>query len=85
MWRHFFNFAGRLWSLLDDTQQNKTEIKELRREFRDLTAEVRHLSYELRRVAETDGHEREKLALRLENVLLRFERRLPGSKQKGSE
>ena len=47
-------------------------------------SEVRHLSYELRRVAETDAHEREKLALRLENVLLRFERRLPGEKSKPS-
>jgi hypothetical protein len=41
-----------------------------------LVSEVRH-------ARETESHEREKLALRLENALLRFERRLPGGKQGG--
>ncbi len=49
----------------------------------DLTAVVHGAVHELRRVSEHDGHEREKLALRLENELLRFERRLPGGKHKG--
>lgn len=81
MWRDFFNFANRLWRLLEDTEQNKTEFKEMRRELRDLTAEVRALAYEMRRLAEHDSHEREKLVLRLENEMLRFERRLPGTKK----
>jgi hypothetical protein len=41
------------------------------------------LAFELSRVAERDAHEREKLALRLQNDLLRFERRLPEGKHKG--
>ena len=82
MWKQVFDFSGRLWGLLEDTQQNKSEIKALRPELRDLTADVRALAYELRRVAEHDLHEREKLALRLENELLRFELRLPAPKGK---
>jgi len=81
MWRDVFNFANRLWRLLEDTEQNKTEIRDLRRELRDLTAEVRALAYEMRRGSEQDAHEREKLGLRLENELLRFERRPPGPKK----
>ena len=76
MWRDLFNFAGRLWGLLEDTQQNKTEIKEMRKE-------LHALAFEVRRFAEFDAHEREKLALRLENELLRFDRRLPGGRHKG--
>jgi hypothetical protein len=76
LWRDLFNFAGRLWSLLEDTRQNKAEIKEMRQE-------LRALAFEVRRLAENDAHEREKLAPRLENELLRFERRLSASKHKG--
>ncbi len=77
MWRDVFNFAGRLWGLLEDTRQNKAEIKQMRQE-------LRMLAFEVRRLAEHGAHEREKLLLKLENQLLRFERRLPGGKHKAS-
>jgi hypothetical protein len=35
----------------------------------------------LRRTQENDAHEREKLALRLANELLKFERRLPAPRK----
>ncbi len=54
------------------------EIKELREELDDLTSAVERLAYEVRRGQENETHEREKLLLRLENELLKFERRLPG-------
>jgi hypothetical protein len=38
---------------------------------------VQALAFEVRRIDENGAHEREKTALRLENALLRFERRLP--------
>jgi hypothetical protein len=38
---------------------------------------VRQIKYEQQRDRENATHEREKLLLRLENALLRFERRLP--------
>lgn len=50
--------------------------KELGQEVRDLTRAVERLAYEIHRVGEKDDHEREKIVLRLENELLRFERRL---------
>ena len=41
-----------------------------------MTIAVERLSSEIRRVRERDDNEREKMALRLENELLKFERRL---------
>ncbi len=95
MWKQLLNLAGRFWRIAEDTEQNKTEIEELRHELRELSRVVDWLvfewrrsaeneAHELRRVAEHEAHEREKLALRLENELLRFERRLPGGKPKGA-
>lgn len=42
---------------------------------------VERVAYEVNRVADLDQHEREKLVLRLENELLKFERRLPTGKE----
>jgi len=42
-----------------------------------LTAVVQQLAYEVHRQGRDAAHERENLVLRLENALLRFERRLP--------
>ena len=83
MWKNLFKLAKQLINLAQDTDQNKTRIQELQEQVEDLTAEMRWVVFELQRLAEHDAHEREKLALRLENTLLRFERRLPSGKDKG--
>ena len=83
MWKAFFHLFGQLLTLARDTDRNKEEIEKLREEFDRLTLVVHGLAHELRRASEHEGHEREKLALRLENELLRFERRLPEGKHKG--
>jgi hypothetical protein len=80
MWKHVFSFAGRLWSLLEDTPRSKSEIKDLPRELDEMADQVQWLALELRRVVEHEASEREQLALRLENDLLRVERRLPAAK-----
>lgn len=80
MWKHLFALVVRGWNLFEETAQNKAAIKELQLEVEQLTDKVQLLAFELQRVAERDAHEREKLALRLENELLRFERRLPASR-----
>jgi hypothetical protein len=49
----------------------------MREELKALGLAVRDLTYEVQRIRENEAHEREKMALRLENVLLQFERRLP--------
>lgn len=43
-----------------------------------------NVAYELNRTNENERHEREKMALRLENELLKFERRLPSAKENDS-
>lgn len=77
MWKRIFELARLLFTLGEGFQQQRADLIELRREVRDLSDVVQRLSYEIRHVAEHDAHEREKLALRLTNELLRFENRLP--------
>ena len=50
-----------------------------------LTEAVRHLAYDLRYSLNDEKHEREKLMLKLENELLRFERRLPPAREPEKE
>jgi predicted nucleic acid-binding Zn-ribbon protein len=80
MWKQILELAKRLFMLAEDTKRNRDEIRELREEVRRLTGAVERLAYEIHRVSDKEGHEREQLALRLENELLKFERRLPPAK-----
>jgi len=73
MWKKLFDYFASLLTLAEATRENKAEIQKLRRELDDLAVTVRLMANDHR-------HEIEKLALRLENELLRFERRLPPSK-----
>ena len=77
MWRRVVDLARLVLTFGEGLQQCRADMKELQREVRDLTAAVQQMSYEIRRLGENDSHEREKLALRLDNELLKFERRLP--------
>ena len=52
----------------------------MRQEIQNLNAAVQRLAYEIQRSRENETHEREVLTLKLENVLLNFERRLPPGK-----
>lgn len=80
MWKQILELAKRLFMLAEDTKRNRDEIRELREEVRRLTGAVERLAYEIRRVSDKEGNEREQLALRLENELLKFEHRLPPAK-----
>jgi ABC-type transporter Mla subunit MlaD len=82
MWKHLFELLRNLLTLARVTEENRAEIKDLRLELRSLAAAVERLAFELRRATDNESHEREKLALQLENQLLRFERRLPGKHPK---
>jgi len=73
-----------LFSLTRDVQQNKTDIKELSDEVRDIRQELTRLTLMVERLAVELNHDRqnaqrdhEMQQLRLENILLRFERTLP--------
>ncbi len=71
MW--LLDYVVDLLKLAEATRENKEEIKTLRRDLEELTIKV-----EL--VANDQRHQVEKLALRVENELLRFEKRLPPSR-----
>ena len=77
MWKKLFDlFRGQVF-LARDVQENKECIARLREGFDELSELVIKLQYEIQSVREEDRHEREKLLLRMENALLRFERLLP--------
>jgi len=77
MWHERYDALKQLITLNQTVEKHAADINQIQRELKELTAAVQHLAYEVRRTQENEAHEREKVALRLENALLRFERRLP--------
>jgi hypothetical protein len=67
--------------LARDVQENKDNIAKLRAEFDELVDLVRSVQFDLKQLREEDRHEREKAMLKIENVLLKFERQLPPAKE----
>lgn len=94
MWTKILEYAQTLIFLQREVQQNKSDIKEceqelkrqsdqidkLRSEFSSLVLIVQKLSFDIENVSKGEKSEREKLALQLENEMLKFERRLPQGK-----
>ncbi len=94
MWKDLIEFTKAVFFLQRDTQQNKEDIKkseqnieklqqdvkEIRKEFANLTIIVEKLMFEIIRVSDRETAEREKIVLKLENEMLKFERRLPQGK-----
>jgi hypothetical protein len=80
MWKRILDLGARLLTLGKELEQNRADIKELRRDLLNLTLLVQRLSDEIKLTNQREANEREKLVLQLENELLRFERRLPASK-----
>ena len=77
MWQQFLSGLKNLILLQEQTDQNTAKLKEMQAELKALSAVVRDLIYEVHGNKRDEGHERENMALRLENELLKFERRLP--------
>ena len=77
LWNQIADFSKQLFMQAQETQKNKSDIKELQKEVKELTATVQRLIYEVHRMGENERHEREKMALRLEIELLRSGRQLP--------
>ncbi len=94
MWAKILEYAQTLIFLQRETQQNKSDIKEceqeikenkrdierLRADFNNLVLLVQKLSFDIEQVSNRETTEREKMALQLENEMLKFERRLPQGK-----
>ena len=85
MWEKIWDLLSKVATLTKDTDRNSQEIKEIRADIRDIYSKLERLAYEIQKTREEDRHEREKLALRLENEMLKFERRLPSGDEKGKK
>jgi predicted nucleic acid-binding Zn-ribbon protein len=83
MWKQLYEWAKQLLMLSQDTERNRADIKDVREELDRLTGVVQRLAFEVQRLGEkidygraAEANEREKLTLKLENEMLKFERRL---------
>lgn len=85
MWKKLYEVLTRLFALTQKVERHDKEIVELRQEIKELTSVMQRLVYEIQRISEREMHEREKMQLRLENQLLRFQRRLPPGKDEGGD
>ncbi len=81
MWERVANLLKAVVTLSEELKQNREDIKEIRQDLRDLTIVVHRLASDIEHTKDREASEREKLMLRLENMLLKFsqhvERRLP--------
>jgi hypothetical protein len=75
--RQIFALSSRVQKLEDETEALHHGLKEARDEIREINRKLDALVLVLQRLDMQQQHDRENLALRLENALLRFERRLP--------
>jgi regulator of replication initiation timing len=79
MFRNLIELVKTVLILSKDLEQNRAEIKELRADVKRLTHALQHLVNEIEIIRQTDAKEHENLALKLENELLRFERKIPSA------
>ena len=71
MWRSLYDLVRTIFRLSEVVQEDREEIKEIRKDLRDLTLVVERLAGQVVRVSEREERERAMLLLRLENGLLR--------------
>ena len=94
MWKQVYEYTRGFLLLSRETQENKTDIKEQKTEIKDLRSKVKQLwsdfnnlvllvqklSFDIQQVSDRETSERQRMALQLENEMLKFERRLPQGK-----
>ena len=81
MWKRLFDLLQEALFLQRDVKQNKEDTTKLRADLAEVQQAVRALANEVQRINEREQSEREKFILKIENVLLRFERQLPSGKE----
>lgn len=81
MFKQLVDAVRQMLFLLRDVEQNKKDIATLKEQLAETNQFVRELAFEVQRTTEHERHEREKFMLKVENMLLRFERQLPSSKE----
>jgi hypothetical protein len=76
MWRDIAEYIQKLFKVKEQVDQNSSRLASLEEEVSVLSQAVVDLQYQVLKNAADERHEREKLAMRLEIALLRFERQL---------
>ncbi|CAN5857907.1 hypothetical protein BH20ACI4_BH20ACI4_32530 [soil metagenome] len=89
MWKEVFSGIKETLTQAEKTRQNTDDIKEVRRDLQriedrveKLTVLVIQLSQEIKHHKTESAKDHENLTLRLENEMLKFERRLPSGDDK---
>ena len=77
MWRDFLATLKTVITLAEELKANREEIKEIREELREAVKEIYRLQAEVASIKELEQTQRAVLKTQIENILLRFERRLP--------
>lgn len=81
MFKPLLNFIQQALFLQRDVRDLKEDVARLEQGLHDTNEAVRQLAVEIQRINERELQEREKFMLRVENVLLRYERSLPPAKK----
>jgi uncharacterized coiled-coil DUF342 family protein len=76
MWKALYDLVRTTVQLSERVQEDREEIREMRRDLRDLTLVVERLSAQVVHVSEREERERAMLMLQLENGILRTRRAL---------
>lgn len=84
MWKRIYDLAKLVLSYGQQLHHHQSSIETLENEMKQVTAAVNQLYFEMRSLRDEFRHtqsneqkERENLVLRLENQMLKFERRFP--------
>lgn len=77
MFKQLVDAVRQILFLLRDVEQTKTDLAKLKEQLAETNQVVRQLAFEIQRLSRREQSEREKFMLRVENILLRFERQLP--------
>ena len=85
MWQKLADMTKLLFNCGESLQQNRTDIKELQREVRQLSTAVQLIVQEIHHLRDNETHEREKMALRLENSFLKLEKGLSAPRSEDKE
>jgi competence protein ComGF len=81
VFNQLIEFLQQALFLQRDVTKLKEDVASLQRELEEVNAFANRLAFELQRVSERERQEREKLVLKLENVLLHYQHVLPPPKE----
>lgn len=70
MWEKLLKTLTGASFIVEQGRRNADELKELRNKHHELSLAVQRLALEVERLRQSEAHEREKLILRVENLLL---------------